>query len=240
MRTTSEFEKDGVIWGKVLGGKEIKIDDIPVPGSNTQKRRYMDRLRHHGYIITYKSRWGIRVYVMKSKRNRVQNVSPNNNDRSESESAHICSPDRTDLNASPNINGRSVINIDGRENNINYDKRARDKVSLKASDYEQPDLRKVFQSKFRILFNAVVEEKQLEKLFNVSKSVRDQWEGYYNQTWEHILIHISLSRMRELKEELKKKGDVIKDPIGFFMKGIFNKGDEKYLLMFDECGKFKK
>ncbi|MFC1561844.1 hypothetical protein ACFL4Q_02480 [candidate division KSB1 bacterium] len=72
-KTTEEFDRDGEIWGKVFGGNALKVEDIPVPGSYSQKRRHFHRLEKNGYIKIYKAKRGLRIFVMRSKCGRIEN-----------------------------------------------------------------------------------------------------------------------------------------------------------------------
>ncbi|MFC1731109.1 hypothetical protein ACFL6I_12315 [candidate division KSB1 bacterium] len=243
-RTTEESIRNGTTWGAVLGGSPIKIEEIPVPGSWRQKQRYISRLERYGYIRTYKSQYGLRIFVLKSKRNfrtdkveirhdkndRSEQIRHDKNGRSgERQTRQICPSDMTDLSTGHDKNVISLINIDGQDSN-----KHNETACAPAPACE------VIKSTFKVLFDTPINDQDVDKVLRANQKLKDEWEGYYNRSWEDIITNIALSRMADNRRSLRSEGRDLENPVAYFMEGIFKKDGEKYLLMFDGCGEYKK
>jgi hypothetical protein len=69
--TTEEVEKDGSMWGIVLGNKPVKISELQeVFGVKSDKtiRNWIDTLEMHNYINVTRSPYGLIISVNKSKK----------------------------------------------------------------------------------------------------------------------------------------------------------------------------
>ncbi len=87
--TTSEKEKDGVVWGIVRGNQPHKLSDLSeVFGVNEKTvRRWLDVLEQHEYIRITRAPYGLVLTVKNSKRGYIErsdkSVQSENRDRTE-------------------------------------------------------------------------------------------------------------------------------------------------------------
>lgn len=85
--TTSEKEKDGIVWGIVKGNQPHKLSDLSeIFGVNEKTvRRWLDVLEQHGYLRITRAPYGLVLTVRNSKRGHLKrldnNVQSENRDR---------------------------------------------------------------------------------------------------------------------------------------------------------------
>ncbi|WP_339161744.1 hypothetical protein [Siminovitchia sp. FSL W7-1587] len=77
--TTDEKERDGVVWGIVLGNKPHKLSDLSkIFGVNEKTvRRWLDVLEQHEYIRITRAPYGLILTVKNSKRGFIERVDKN-------------------------------------------------------------------------------------------------------------------------------------------------------------------
>jgi hypothetical protein len=82
--TTAEQERDGVVWGIVLGNKPIKTSDLePIFGVTERTiRSWIKLLEDHGYIRVTRAPYGLIFTVKNSKKKRKLMDEPEENFRS--------------------------------------------------------------------------------------------------------------------------------------------------------------
>lgn len=113
--TTKEVEKDGIVWGIVLGNKPMKLSEISqIFGVNDKTvSRWLDTLEKHEYIRVTRAPRGLIITVKNSKKY-SQNKPDKNVQSPDSEqtkmSDHIES-DKTDMSDQPDKNVRSNKDI---------------------------------------------------------------------------------------------------------------------------------
>jgi transposase-like protein len=68
--TTSEKEREGTVWGIVLGNKPIRMDDLAeqFDVSNRTIRDWIKKLEEHGYIRVTRAPYGLIFTVRNSKK----------------------------------------------------------------------------------------------------------------------------------------------------------------------------
>jgi DNA-binding MarR family transcriptional regulator len=68
--TTSEEERDGELWGNVLGKKPLKLSELAEPFMVNEKTisRWLEALEQHEYIQVNRAPYGLMIQVRKSKK----------------------------------------------------------------------------------------------------------------------------------------------------------------------------
>ncbi|MCJ8008931.1 hypothetical protein ACFFF5_21185 [Lederbergia wuyishanensis] len=77
--TTTEKEKDGIVWGIVKGNKPHKLSDLSEIFNVNEKtvRRWLDVLEQHEYIRITRAPYGLILTVKNSKRGFFERVDKN-------------------------------------------------------------------------------------------------------------------------------------------------------------------
>ncbi|MEK4853851.1 hypothetical protein NST04_28710 [Paenibacillus sp. FSL H7-0756] len=113
--TTSEKERDGIVWGIVHGNKPWKLSELAEPFGATEKTvsRWLNTLESNGYIKVTRAPYGLIISVHNSKKWAVERT--DKNVRSEEESGQKCpiSPpsEQTKMSDLPDKNVRSNKDI---------------------------------------------------------------------------------------------------------------------------------
>lgn len=83
--TTTEQEKEGTVWGIVLGGKPMKLSEISHRFGVNDKTvsRWLDTLEQHNYIQVTRAARGLILQVKNSKKRSDKNVRSHQNDKTE-------------------------------------------------------------------------------------------------------------------------------------------------------------
>lgn len=110
--TTKEVERDGVVWGIVLGNKPLKLSDMSeVFGVNEKTiRRWLDCLEEHEYIRITRAPYGLILSVKNSKKFRDKER-VDKNVHSQIDRTKMSTPERTDMSTLPDKNVHSNKDI---------------------------------------------------------------------------------------------------------------------------------
>lgn len=109
--TTSEKEKDGVVWGIVLGNKPHKLSELAEIFNVNEKtvRRWITDLENHNYIKVTRAPYGIIFTVKNSKRGYLDRV--DKNVQSERDKTKMSTPERTKMSNHSDKNVQSNKDI---------------------------------------------------------------------------------------------------------------------------------
>ena len=111
--TKDEIDENGVIWGRVLGGKPVKLQDISERFGVNEKtvRRWVEALEYHDYIRVIRAPTGLVITVKNSKKFTDKNVQSVNPDRTKM--SNQSPSDRTKMSARSDKNVQSNKDITG-------------------------------------------------------------------------------------------------------------------------------
>lgn len=109
--TTKEVEKDGIVWGIVLGNKPMKLAEISrIFGVNDKTvSRWLDTLEAHEYIRVTRAPHGLIITVKNSKKFMDKNV--RSLESEQTEMSDHSGGDKTEMSDHPDKNVRSNKDI---------------------------------------------------------------------------------------------------------------------------------
>jgi len=109
--TTKEVERDGVVWGIVLGNKPLKLKELAETFGVNEKtvRRWLDVLEESEYIRVTRVAYGLIISVKNSKK--FQNKTDKNVQSDEREWTKMSNPERTDMSTLSDKNDHSNKDI---------------------------------------------------------------------------------------------------------------------------------
>lgn len=233
--TTKEVERDGVVWGIVLGNKPLKLKELAdIFGVNEKTiRRWLDVLEESEYIRITRVAYGLIISVKNSKKFHDR---PDKNVHSdEREWTKMSNPERTDMSTLPDKNVHSNKDITKINNNTTTDNK--DPVDIIAERFA--DLKTIQDGRpsypsaedYRVIAQVVVQGvsvsqtiKLLEQCFEDFKKRKPNGKiSSFNYCKDYILDHYnSLQAKEEAKKIAKRRipdgyqdnrGSISKDPV---------------------------
>lgn len=112
--TTSEKEKDGTVWGIVLGNKPVKLSDLSSEFGVSDRtiRSWVNTLEEHNYIRVTRAPYGLIFTVRNSKKYRNRSEENFHSDPSDRQhSSYLDDRDRQNTSDHPEENFRSNKDI---------------------------------------------------------------------------------------------------------------------------------
>lgn len=112
--TTKEEEAEGVVWGRVLGSKPMKLSELAEPFGVDSKTvsRWIKSLEEHGYIRVTRAPYGLIIAVKNSKKYRERVDKNVRSEEGEQTDLSDLSPrDETEMSDLPDKNVRSNKDI---------------------------------------------------------------------------------------------------------------------------------